>query len=77
MEQEEQLYNSINVRIIEEGLFMNLGLSALAESLGVKATKVSHLINTYSDYNFSDHVNHFRVAEAKNYLFIPIFQIIP
>jgi len=75
MEQEEQLYNSINVRIIEEGLFMNpnLGLSALAESLGVKATKVSHLINTYSDYNFSDHVNHFRVAEAKKLLIHPDF----
>lgn len=75
MEQEEQLYNSINVRIIEEGLFMNpnLGLDALAESLGVKATKVSHLINTYSDYNFSDHVNHFRVAEAKKLLIHPDF----
>lgn len=73
--QEEQLYTIINSRISAEGLFMNpnLGLDALAENLGVKATKVSHLINTYSDYNFSDHINHFRVAEAKKLLIHPDF----
>lgn len=75
IEQEEQLYTIINSRITEEGLYMNpsLGLDALAESLGVKATKVSHLINTYSDYNFSDHINNFRVAEAKKLLIHPDF----
>ncbi len=75
MEQEEQLYTIINARITEEGLYMDpsLGLDVLAESLGVKATKVSHLINTYSDYNFSDHINQFRVAEAKKLLIHPDF----
>lgn len=70
IEQEEQLYIIINSRITEEGLYMNpnLGLDALAENLGIKATKVSHLINTYSGYNFSDHINNFRVAEAKKLL---------
>jgi AraC-like DNA-binding protein len=74
-EQEEQLYTLINSRITAEGLFMNpnLGLDAFAENLGVKATKISHLINTYSDYNFSDHINHFRVAEAKKLLIHPDF----
>ncbi|MGB3774534.1 MAG: hypothetical protein WA951_04700, partial [Leeuwenhoekiella sp.] len=74
-EHEEKLYNTINSRITEEALFMDpyLGLEALAENLNIKAAKISHLINTYSDYNFSDHINHFRVNEAKKLLIHPGF----
>lgn len=51
----------------------NLGLDSLVEELDLKPAKLSHLVNTYSDYNFPYHINSFRIAEAKKLLTHPDF----
>lgn len=46
----------------------NLSLEKLAEELSVSTSHLSRLINTYSQYNFSDYINAFRISDAKRFL---------
>jgi AraC-like DNA-binding protein len=43
-------------------------LEKLASEIGISTSKLSHLINQESGYNFSDYVNYLRVEKAKKYL---------
>jgi AraC-like DNA-binding protein len=43
-------------------------LEKLAIEMGISTSKLSHLINQESGYNFSDYINYMRVEKAKKYL---------
>ena len=43
-------------------------LEKLASEMNISTSKLSHLINQESGYNFSDYINYLRVEKAKKYL---------
>lgn len=63
-------FERIGAYIIENQRFLdpNLGLEELAGELDMSATHLSKIINTYSDYNFSDYINSLRIQQAKKLL---------
>ncbi|WP_223551153.1 AraC family transcriptional regulator [Aestuariivivens sp. NBU2969] len=63
-------FNRIQDHIINNKLYLNplLGMESLASDLGMSKSYFSRLINTYSDFNFSDYINSLRVAQAKKFL---------
>lgn len=80
---EEKLYNTIPVNNIGESKFNAIkiyieknkrfrdptfSLEKLASEMEISASKLSHLINQESGYNFSDYINFMRVEKAKKYL---------
>lgn len=66
----EKDLKKINQYITTEQRFLDAGLTmnALAQELHMSASHLSKIINTYSDYNFSDYINSFRVEQAKKLL---------
>ncbi|MES2239888.1 MAG: helix-turn-helix domain-containing protein [Bacteroidota bacterium] len=46
-------------------------LEKLASEMNISISKLSHLINQESGYNFSDYINYLRVEKAKKYLTNP------
>lgn len=56
--------------IIKNKLYLDplLGMESLASDLGMSKSYFSKLVNSYSDYNFSDFINSFRVEQAKKFL---------
>ncbi|WP_026714828.1 helix-turn-helix domain-containing protein [Flavobacterium daejeonense] len=46
----------------------NFSLEKLASEMNISTSKLSHLINQESGYNFSDYINYLRVEKAKKYL---------
>lgn len=63
-------FEKISAFILEKQRFLdpNLGLEELASELDMSSTHLSKIINTYSDYNFSDYINSLRVQQAKKLL---------
>lgn len=49
----------------------NFSLEKLAAEMNISTSKLSHLINQESGYNFSDYINYLRVEKAKKYLTNP------
>ncbi|MBC8753429.1 helix-turn-helix transcriptional regulator [Kordia sp. YSTF-M3] len=66
-EKHQQEFESIANYIIAEQRFLDakLGLDQLSDELEISAGHLSKLINTYSEYNFSDYINSLRVSQAK------------
>lgn len=69
-EKHQQEFETIAGYILSEQRFLDakLSLEQLAEELDISAGHLSKLINTCSDYNFSDYINSLRVAQAKELL---------
>ena len=69
-EKHDKDFNRIQDHIIENKLYLDplLSMEALASDLGMSKSYFSRLINSYSDYNFSDYINSLRVAQAKKFL---------
>jgi len=67
---EEIAFAKIEDFVQEEQRYLDpyLSLERLSKEMGSNASSVSKLINTYSEGNFSDFINKFRVQEAKRLL---------
>ena len=81
---EEKKQNDIaNVSVVEESKFQSIktyieknkrfrdptfSLEKLASEMDISTSKLSHVINQESGYNFSDYINFLRVEKARKYL---------
>ncbi len=65
-----QDFEKVDSHIIDRQRYLdpNLGLEDLANELDMSSTHLSKIINTYSDYNFSDYINSLRIQQAKKLL---------
>lgn len=56
--------------LIDEKLYLDplLSMESVASDLGMSKSYFSKLINSYSNYNFSDFINSLRVVQAKKFL---------
>lgn len=69
-EKHDNDFNKIQDHIIKNKLYLDplLSMEAVASDLGMSKSYFSKLVNSYSDYNFSDYINSLRVAQAKKFL---------
>jgi AraC-like DNA-binding protein len=69
-EKHEKDFEKIRDHIVKNKLYLDplLSLEALASEFGMSKSYFSKLINSYSDYNFSDFINSLRVEQAKKFL---------
>ena len=69
-EKHENDFLKIRNYIIEEKLYLDplLSMETTANELGMSKSYFSKLINSYSNYNFSDFINSLRVEQAKKFL---------
>ena len=63
-------FETVHNHIIEKQRFLdpNLSLEELARDLEISSSHLSKLVNTYSNYNFSDYINSLRIQQAKKLL---------
>jgi AraC-like DNA-binding protein len=63
-------FNRIKNHIIKKKLYLDplLSMESLASEFNMSKSYFSKLINSYSDYNFSDFINFLRVKQAKKFL---------
>lgn len=63
-------FEKIENHIIQNKLYLDplLSMDVIADELRMSKSYISKLINSYSDYNFSDFVNFLRVEQAKKFL---------
>ena len=63
-------FNQIHDYLISKQKFLdpNLSMDLLAQELRMSSSHFSKIVNSYSDYNFSDYINSFRVEQAKKLL---------
>ena len=66
-------FKEIQTYILTEQRYLDpyLSLENLSQEMGTSTSSLSKLINTYSESNFSDFINKFRVEEAKKLLSRP------
>lgn len=66
----ENDFKKIRNHIIETKLYLDplLSMETTANELGMSKSYFSKLINSYSNYNFSDFINSLRVEQAKKFL---------
>jgi AraC-like DNA-binding protein len=66
-QRQESVFHDVNTYILNNHKYLNpnFSLEKLSEELNIGTTKLSLLINQYSDYNFSDYLNKLRVEKAK------------
>ena len=64
------MFNTLHSLIEEKKLFIEPKLNAdfLANQLDISATKLSNLIKLFTDKNFNDYINEFRIKFAKELL---------
>jgi len=69
-EKHENDFLKIRSHIIDEKLYLDplLSMETTANELGMSKSYFSKLINSYSNYNFSDFINSLRVEQAKKFL---------
>lgn len=69
-EKHEKDFLKIRNHIIDEKLYLDplLSMETTASDLGMSKSYFSKLINSYSNYNFSDFINSLRVEQAKKFL---------
>ncbi|WP_298418324.1 helix-turn-helix transcriptional regulator [uncultured Kordia sp.] len=69
-EKHQESFENIASYIVNEQRFLDtsLSLEQLSDELNISSGHLSKLINTYSEYNFSDYINSLRVAQAKSFL---------
>ncbi len=60
-------FQRIHRYIVNEQRFLdpNLSMEDISDELRFSTSHISKLINTFSDHNFSDYINSFRVEQAK------------
>jgi AraC-like DNA-binding protein len=70
---EENKFQQIRTYIEKNKRFRDptFSLEKLASEMKISTSKLSHLINQESGYNFSDYINYLRVEKAKKYLTKP------
>ena len=63
-------FETIKNYIVQNKLYLNplLSMETVATELRISKSHFSKLINTYSNYNFSDFINSLRVEQAKKFL---------
>ena len=69
-EKHQKDFEKIKEHIIINKLYLDplLSMDVIADELRMSKSYISKLINSYSDYNFSDFVNSLRVEQAKKFL---------
>lgn len=69
-EKHENDFQKVKTYIIDEKLYLDplLSMDLIASNFGMSKSYLSKLINSYSDYNFSDFINSLRVKQAKKFL---------
>jgi len=69
-ESEENKFQTIKTYIKKNKRFLDptFSLERLSSEMGISTSKLSHLINQESGYNFPDYINLLRVEKAKKYL---------
>lgn len=69
-EKHQNDFDKIRDYVIKDKLYLDplLSMESLASDLGMSKSYFSKLINSYSDYNFSDFINSLRVEQAKKFL---------
>lgn len=69
-EKHQKEFEAIRSHIIKNKLYLNplLSMETITDELGISKSHLSKLINSYSNYNFSDFVNALRVEQAKKFL---------
>ena len=69
-EKHQKDFEKIKDHIIKSKLYLDplLSMEVIADELLMSKSYISKLINSYSDYNFSDFVNSLRVEQAKKFL---------
>lgn len=70
---EEDQFQQIRTYIEKNKRFRDplFSLEKLASEMKISTSKLSHIINQESGYNFSDYINYLRVEKAKKYLIKP------
>lgn len=69
-EKHQRDFDNIRNHIIKNKLYLDplLGMETITSELGMSKSYFSKLINSYSQYNFSDFINSLRVEQAKKFL---------
>ncbi|MFC4723387.1 helix-turn-helix domain-containing protein [Geojedonia litorea] len=69
-EKHQNDFNNIRNHIIKNKLYLDplLSMETLATDLGMSKSYFSKLVNSYSQFNFSDFINSLRVEQAKKFL---------
>ncbi|WP_136480032.1 helix-turn-helix domain-containing protein [Cognatitamlana onchidii] len=69
-EKHQKDFEKIKSHIINDKLYLDplLSMEVLAAELGMSKSYFSKLINSYSDFNFSDFINALRIEQAKRFL---------
>lgn len=69
-EKHQKEFENINSYIISNQLYTDpyLSLDNLADKQKISVSHLSKLINTFSNYNFSDYINSLRIEQAKKLL---------
>ena len=69
-EKHQKDFDKTKNHIINNKLYLDplLSMEVIADELGMSKSYISKLINSYSNYNFSDFVNSLRVEQAKKFL---------
>ena len=69
-EKQKGLFQKIDRFVLDHKRFSDpyLSLDTLAEELQMSVGYLSHLINAFSGYNFSDYINSLRVDQAKSFI---------
>ncbi len=74
-EKDEAAFNRINAYVLQDQRYLDadLDMDSLTEELSIGSSRLSMLINSYTDSNFSDYINGLRVEKAKKILLNPDF----
>ena len=69
-EKHQKEFENIKKHIVKNKLYLDplLSMDSITSELGLSKSHFSRLINTYSDFNFSDFINSLRVEQAKKFL---------
>lgn len=69
-EKHQKEFENIKRHIIKNKLYLDplLSMETITSELGISKSHFSKLINSYSNYNFSDFINSLRVQQAKKFL---------
>ena len=69
-EKHQKEFENIKKHIVKNKLYLDplLSMDSITSELGLSKSHFSKLINTYSDFNFSDFINSLRVEQAKKFL---------
>ena len=71
----ENDFRKINEHIVQNQRFLDssLTMNIVAEEVSMSTSHLSKIVNGYSDHNFSDYINLFRIEQAKKLLSDPEF----